>query len=205
MVCAGCAYAGIGVGTAALAGATSSSAAVKSWRLVAWAVSLAIFIIHVAVEHTQWRRRVSSALHVAVAVALGAFGVALLGPVRSQWGEPQLMRVATLSLVVWPFLGESPLSVQFKSGDVRFPQRSMQTNTTDALPTGHRVEAVRARQRLACLLSMRPAEHRSHDRILHRLTRSRPIIGRAALSSFRTRGVRQCDSAASMNQGSTRR
>ena len=132
MVCAGCAYVGIGVGTAALAGAASSPAAVKAWRLVAWAVSLAIFITHVAVEHTQGRRRASSALYVAAAVALGAFGVALLGPVRSHWGEPQLMRVAMLSLVVWPVLTGVPAVGVAMAADALLPGRR-----TDSSPSSN--------------------------------------------------------------------
>jgi hypothetical protein len=102
------AYVVIGVGTAALAGIATSPAGVKGWRLAAWLLSLAVFGIHVASARRRPGGRSSAALEVALAVALGAFGVAALGPVRSHWGEPHLMRVALLSLIAWPLLTGVP-------------------------------------------------------------------------------------------------
>jgi hypothetical protein len=102
------AYVAVGVATAALAGAASSSAGVKGWRLTAWLVSLAVFSIHLAIERYRHVPHSSAALRVALAVALGAFGVAALGPLRSHWGEPQLVKMAALSLVLWPVLTGVP-------------------------------------------------------------------------------------------------
>src|ERR1043166_2650465 len=85
---AGAAYIIVGIGTASLAGTASSSAGVKAWRLAAWLLSLAIFAAHFALERRARSRGLHIAARVALAVALGAFGVAALGPVRAHWAEP---------------------------------------------------------------------------------------------------------------------
>ena len=105
---AGIAYVAIGTGTTVLAGSASSLAAVKAWRLAAWLLSLVVFGLHFAME----RRRSGSHLHVAVrvalGVALGALGVAALGPARAHWADPSRTKLILLSLVAWPIITGVP-------------------------------------------------------------------------------------------------
>lgn len=99
---AGAAYVIVGIGTAYLAGAASSPAGVKGWRLAAWLLSLAVFVLHLVIERARRLPASRVALRVALGVGLGAFGVAALGPVRTHWGQPHLMHGAVLSLGLWP-------------------------------------------------------------------------------------------------------
>jgi xanthine/uracil permease len=109
IILAAIAYVVIGVGAAALAGAAASKPATTAWRLTAWVLSIVVFGIHLG--HSRLRRRVSlrtSAFQVAVAVALGAFVLAAVGPVRTHWGRNDTARVALLSLAAWPIMTGLP-------------------------------------------------------------------------------------------------
>lgn len=108
---AGAAYVLVGTTTAMLAGHASSSVTVKGWRVAAWLLSLAVFGIHFAVERGRGERRVSVAVQVALAVAIGALGLAALGPVRTHWGEPARLKLVALSLLLWPILTGTPAFV----------------------------------------------------------------------------------------------
>ena len=98
------AYVLVGMGTAFLAGTASSQAGVKAWRFVAWFASLLVFAFHLVRERARGDGRTRAALWVAAAVALGAAGVAALGPLRAHWSEPARLRLALLSVVAWPLL-----------------------------------------------------------------------------------------------------
>lgn len=108
---AGVAYVVVGAGTAALARIASSSASGKTWRLAAWLLSLAIFAIHFFIERNRRLRPSSVAARVAIAVAIGAIGVAVLGPVRAHWGEAGRLKLALLSIVAWPVITGVPAFV----------------------------------------------------------------------------------------------
>ncbi len=105
------AYIVVGMETAALAGMATSPTGVKAWRLVAWLLSLVVFGIHFKVARSRGMRRSSVAAPVALAVAIGALGVAALGPVRGHWGEPHLFKLVLLSLIAWPVLAGVPAFV----------------------------------------------------------------------------------------------
>lgn len=102
------AYAAVGLGTAVLARGASAPAAVTAWRLAAWLLALAIFVLHFVAERRRHSRASRISLHVALAVAIGAFVLAALGPVRAHWAEPSRARLAVLSLVAWPILTAVP-------------------------------------------------------------------------------------------------
>lgn len=109
IILAAFAYVVIGVGAAALAGAAASKPGTTAWRLTAWVLSIVVFGIHLG--DSCLRRRVPlrrSAFQVAVAVALGAFVLAAVGPVRAHWSSNDTARVALLSLVAWPVLTGLP-------------------------------------------------------------------------------------------------
>ena len=94
-----------------LAGMASSPAGVKGWRFAAWLLSLVVFAVHFAIERDRDPRRLNVAARVALAVAIGAFGVAALGPFRMHWGEPARLKLAALSLVAWPLITGIPAFV----------------------------------------------------------------------------------------------
>ena len=108
---AAAAYVLVGIGTAILAGMAPSSAGVKGWRFAAWLLSLVVFAVHFAMERDRDGRRLNVAARVAFAVAIGAFGVAALGPLRMHWSEPARLKLAMLSLVAWPLLTGVPAFV----------------------------------------------------------------------------------------------
>lgn len=105
---AGAAYVAIGTGTTVLAGSASSLAGVKAWRLAAWLLSLAVFGLHFAMERRRFDGHVRVAVHVALGVALGALGVAALGPARAHWADASRTRLVLLSLVAWPIITGVP-------------------------------------------------------------------------------------------------
>lgn len=105
------AYVLIGTGTSMLAAGASSSVGGKVSRLAAWLLSLVVFGVHLAIERSRDPRRVRVAARVALAVAIGAFGVAALGPLRMHWGEPARLKLVMLSLVAWPVLTGVPAFV----------------------------------------------------------------------------------------------
>jgi xanthine/uracil permease len=101
---AGAAYVLIGTATAMLAQRASTAAVVKEWRAAAWLLSLAVFAMHFAFERRRDPRRARVATKVALGVALGAFGLAALGPVRAHWADPSRSKIVMLSLLAWPIL-----------------------------------------------------------------------------------------------------
>lgn len=76
---------------------------VQEWRLAAWLVCGVAFAAHIAYEHFSLRH--SSRLvawHAAVAVAIGAFLLAVAGMINSLWTTSALRPIWFLALVLWP-------------------------------------------------------------------------------------------------------
>ena len=56
----------------------------RGWRLAAWAASAVVFAIHIWNEHFRERQTpVRTAIHTAVGVAIGGFGLAVAGMIHS--------------------------------------------------------------------------------------------------------------------------
>lgn len=83
----------------------------RAWRLAAWAVCGAAFAAHIVYERVRLRHTpLPAAFHVAIAVALGAFGLAVSANVHALSVETTsshrlLMR---LSLAIWPVMAAIP-------------------------------------------------------------------------------------------------
>ena len=93
----GLAYLVIGLATADLARLSGAA-----WRLVAWATSAVVFLMHIAFERTRLHSATtSSALHAALAVALGAFGLAVAATLRAA-ATGNYRGGFALALVAWP-------------------------------------------------------------------------------------------------------
>jgi hypothetical protein len=84
---------------------------VQVWRLAAWLVSAVGYAAHIANE--RFRRQdppAQTALHVALAVALGAFGLALGANVHSLSvaSNQQQRQLLLLALGIWPVISAAP-------------------------------------------------------------------------------------------------
>ena len=82
---------------------------VRVWRLAAWLVSAAAFVAHIGYE--QYRVGSSSrstALHTALAAAIGAFGLAVAANLHEVWVASGYRRSIALALVAWPVLTGVP-------------------------------------------------------------------------------------------------
>jgi hypothetical protein len=84
---------------------------VRVWRLAAWLVSVAAFVLHVGFERFRLHNAPrSAALHVALAAALGAFGLAVAAIAHSvvvgTGSEHQ--HLLLIALVVWPVITGGP-------------------------------------------------------------------------------------------------
>src|SRR5919204_6549023 len=96
IVIVGAVYALVGIGFADLAAAAPSHQGLVIWRLAAWVVSAIVFAGHLWYE--SWRHHKpprQAALHVGLAVALGAFGLALAASIHNR-------RPLALALIIWP-------------------------------------------------------------------------------------------------------
>jgi len=109
VILVGLLYPAVGLTSAALAGAAASSQMQFFWRLSAFVISALVFAAHIAYEHFRLRNTARpTAWHVSVAVAFGAFVLALVPNIhdlRSASGYRPRMLVA---LVAWPLLTAVP-------------------------------------------------------------------------------------------------
>jgi hypothetical protein len=83
---------------------------VRAWRLAAWLASAAVYAAHAGYEHFHFTSSpLSKAFHVATAVALGAFGLALAATVQSLL-VPSATPFARflLALIAWPAISALP-------------------------------------------------------------------------------------------------
>jgi hypothetical protein len=79
------------------------------WRRAAWLVSAAAFAVHIAYEHFRLRHSPrSTAWHVSLAVALGAFGLAAAANFHELWATERYRRAIALALVSWPVVTAVP-------------------------------------------------------------------------------------------------
>jgi hypothetical protein len=84
---------------------------VRVWRLTAWLVSAAAYTAHIGYECFRMRATPGrAALRVALAVALGAFGLALSATIRSLLAASSShhRRLVLLALGIWPIMTGLP-------------------------------------------------------------------------------------------------
>ncbi|HYT76241.1 MAG TPA: hypothetical protein VEL79_15905 [Vicinamibacterales bacterium] len=87
------------------------AAHVQAWRLAAWMVSALGYAAHIAYERFRLQNSPgSAALHVAFAVALGAFGLAVGANIHSlsTGSTNQHRQLLLLSLGIWPVITALP-------------------------------------------------------------------------------------------------
>jgi hypothetical protein len=106
---------------------------VRAWRLAAWALSAVAFAAHLAYEHFRLRTAPASAAgHVAFAVALGAFGLAVGANLHAfaTHSATQHRHLLLLALGIWPVMTALPaffvalgVNVVLARGFSRIPPR----------------------------------------------------------------------------------
>jgi hypothetical protein len=76
---------------------------VIGWRWAAWLASGIVFAAHIGYEHTRLRHPPRfTALHASVGVAIGAFGLAVMGALHSLSSTSTNRSAWFLALVAWP-------------------------------------------------------------------------------------------------------
>ncbi len=109
VVLVGAVYLVVGVGFAALAGSSAPHQTQVAWRLAAWLASAAAFAAHIWHEH--FRRQSpprTTAWHAALAVALGACGIAVAANVHTLLAGVTYRPGLAIALVAWPVLTGVP-------------------------------------------------------------------------------------------------
>jgi hypothetical protein len=82
---------------------------VLAWRWAAWVVSGIVFAAHIWYEQFKLRNSPRmTALHAAVAVGLGAFGLAVAGMIHTLQTTSAIRPVWFLALVLWPLFTAIP-------------------------------------------------------------------------------------------------
>lgn len=87
---------------------------VKAWRLAAWAISIMAYAAHIGYERFVLQNSPGSAsLHVALGVALGAFGLAVGANIHSisSGSTGQHRHLLLLALAIWPVITAVPAFV----------------------------------------------------------------------------------------------
>src|SRR5882762_11965212 len=109
VILAGVLYLAIGLASGALAGAAASYQIQFFWRLSAFAFSAVVFAVHIAYEHFRLRNRARpTAWHASVAVAFGAFALALAANVHDLGSASGYRPRMLIALVAWPLLTALP-------------------------------------------------------------------------------------------------
>jgi hypothetical protein len=82
---------------------------VHGWRLAAWMVSGAAYAAHIGSEHFRLRNSPrATAVHVALAVAIGAFGLAVAGMIHSLSTASAIRPAWLLAMIIWPAVTALP-------------------------------------------------------------------------------------------------
>ena len=83
---------------------------VQAWRYAAWIASAIVYATHICYEYFRLRNSAkSTALHVAIAVAIGGLGLAIGALFHSLFAPPNYSRCRLgLALILWPILTGLP-------------------------------------------------------------------------------------------------
>jgi uncharacterized protein (DUF486 family) len=111
-VLVGALYCTIGIGFGAFAARSISHRTVVAWNVASFVVSAIVFAIHIGYEHFGLvNRPLLVALHASLAVALGAFLLAVSANIHSFRVANSNHRLLAIALVVWPLMTGIPAFV----------------------------------------------------------------------------------------------
>lgn len=99
----------IGAGFSAFARWDTSIATHETWNRLAFLLSGFLFLIHLGHEHFRLRHSPQIiATHVAIAVAIGAFGLALMANIHDLSSPSGYRTRMLVALLAWPLLTSVP-------------------------------------------------------------------------------------------------
>jgi hypothetical protein len=109
VILVGLLYLAVGITSATLAGAAASDQMRFFWRLSAFVISALVFAAHIAYEHFRLRNTTRpTAWHASVAVAFGAFALALAANIHDLGSASGYRPRMLIALVAWPLLTAVP-------------------------------------------------------------------------------------------------
>lgn len=109
VILVGVLYLAVGLASTALAGAAASTQLRSVWRWSAFGLSAVVFAAHIAHEHFRLRTTSrETAWHASVAVAFGAFGLALAANIHDLGSTSGYRPRMLIALVAWPLLTAVP-------------------------------------------------------------------------------------------------
>ena len=102
-------YAVIGIVSSTFAGWSASDQMRGTWRLLAFLTSGVVFAVHVGYEHFRLRNSLLiSASHTAMAVAVGAFALAVAANIHDLGSASGYRPRMLIAFVAWPLLTAIP-------------------------------------------------------------------------------------------------
>lgn len=108
----GALYCTIGIGFSAFAARSTSHRTVVAWNVASFVVSAIVFAIHIGYENFGLSNRpLMVALHASLAVALGAFLLAVSANIHSFRVANSNHRLLAIALVIWPLMTGIPAFV----------------------------------------------------------------------------------------------
>src|SRR5882724_11446672 len=108
----GALYFVFGVAFAAFASRSGSNSVRETWNRLAFVASAIAFALHIGYEHFRLRNSpLITASHVSIAVALGAFALALNANVHGLRVGSSNQRLLAFALVAWPAITAVPAFV----------------------------------------------------------------------------------------------
>ena len=112
LVLVGALYCTIGIGFSAFAARSTSHRTVVAWNVASFVVSAIVFAIHIGYEHLGLGNQpLMVALHTSLAVALGAFLLAVAANINSFRVTSSHHRLLAIALVIWPLMTGIPAFV----------------------------------------------------------------------------------------------
>jgi uncharacterized protein (DUF486 family) len=99
----------VGILFALLANSSASIIIRNIWRWAAFLVSGIIFLLNIIYEHYRLHNpSLSTAIHVSLGIALGAFGLAAAANLQDLWSGSENHSSIALALILWPILTAIP-------------------------------------------------------------------------------------------------
>jgi hypothetical protein len=109
VILVGVLYPAVGIAFGAIAQAAASEQMRFFWRLSAFVISAVVFTAHIAYEHFRLRNTARpTAWHASVAVAFGAFALALVANIHDLGSASGYRPRMLIALAAWPLLTAVP-------------------------------------------------------------------------------------------------
>ena len=112
LIIVGVAYFVVGIAFGSFAGWSASNQMRVTWRLLAFLLSAVAFAVHIGYEHFHLGNSpLITASHASMAVAVGAFALAVAANIHSLWVTSSNHGLLAFALVAWPALTAIPAFV----------------------------------------------------------------------------------------------